>query len=159
MDMVMVATDTADMVELGLEDMAVLVMGMEVTDLDMVLESTVHMGLVLATVLVDTGSEDSMVLGLVVVMDNLNIPVKRMLSNQPTKLQRKPTHNLKQRMLHPNKPMLRPSKLSHSLRQRLHKPNSHTLNRKPTLSLKHTPNKLMYNSPQLMLKLQLFNNR
>merc|ERR1712158_182385 len=107
--------------------MAVLVMGMEVTDLDMVLESTVHMGLVLVTVLVDTGSGDSMVLGLVVIMDNLNIPVRRMLSNQLTKLQRKPTYNLKQRTLNPSKPMLRPNKLSHSLRQRLHKPNSHTL--------------------------------
>jgi hypothetical protein len=159
MDMVMVVTGTADMAALGLEDMAVLVMGMEVTDLDMVLESTVHMDMVLVTVLVDTGSEDSMVLGMVVVTDNLNIQVKRMLSNQPTKLQRKPTPNLNQRTLHPSKPMLRLSKLTHSLRQRIHKPNSLTLNLKPTLSLKHTPNKLMYNSPQLTLKLQLFNNR
>jgi hypothetical protein len=172
MDMVLVATGTADMAALGLEDMAVMVMGMEVTDLevtdlevtdlevtdlDRALEGLVHM--VLVTVLVDTGLEDSMVLGMVVVLDNLNTPVKRMLSNQPTKLKRKPTPKLNQRTLHPSKPMLRLSQLTRSLSQRIHKLNSLTLNLKLTLSLKLTPNKLMYNSPQLTLKLQLFNNR
>merc|ERR1719479_10985 len=136
------------LVHMGMVLVTVMDMGMEVVDLDMALEGLVHMGMVLVTVLVDTGSEDFMVLGMVVVMDNLNTQVKRMLSNQPTKLKRKRTHNLNQRTLQLSRPMLHLSQLTRSLRQRIHKLSS------PTLNIK-----LMYSSPQHTLKLQLFNNR
>merc|ERR1712059_110635 len=89
-----------------------------------------------------------MAMGMVVVMVKLNIPLKHTLSNQLTRLKRKPMPNLSKRMLNLSRRMPKLNRLTPSLKHTL-SPN------KLMLSL----SKRMYSRPQLMLKLKVFNRQ